>query len=172
MNGGMDRDDIELMWTKDRINWKRAEEREHRNTIKQIGWVNADRLQLNENGIEALCKYLTKDPQGKKRWSSSRNLERPVMQPPADSKYSKRQIETAAKSPDKGKEFFDKQFPDYNIVSIEPIYYDQTGWHIYMKMWRKKKKEVKKHVGRRKKKKPRKGKNRSVVISGSAKAKG
>ena len=42
------------------------------NFIKD-NWVNADRLQMNENGIEGLCKYIVKDPQGKKRYSSSRN---------------------------------------------------------------------------------------------------
>ena len=77
MNGGLDRDDVELMWTKDRINWKKTDDPEYRASIKQLGWVNADRLQMNENGIEGLCKYIVKDPQGKKRYSSSRNLDRP-----------------------------------------------------------------------------------------------
>ena len=77
MNGGLDRDDVEMMWTKDRINWKKTSDPEYRASIKQLGWVNADRLQMNENGIEGLCKYIVKDPQGKKRYSSSRNLDRP-----------------------------------------------------------------------------------------------
>ncbi len=72
MNGGLDRDDVEMMWTKDRINWKKTSDPEYRASIKQLGWVNADRLQMNENGIEGLCKYIVKDPQGKKRYSSSR----------------------------------------------------------------------------------------------------
>lgn len=155
MNGGIDRDDVELMWTKDRINWKKADnDPEYRNEIKQLGWVNADRLQLNENGIEGLCKYITKDPQGKKRWSSSRNLERPVLLPPADSKYTKKKVEELAKSQDAGKDFFEKKFTDFNIVSVEPVYYEETGWHIYLKMWRKtprKKKQKGRKPGRRKK---------------------
>lgn len=138
MNGGLDRDDVELMWTKDRINWNKIEkDPQNRAAIKQMGWVNADRLQMNENGIEGLCKYITKDPQGKKRWSSSRNLERPVQHPPADSKYSKKQVENLAKSNDLGKSFFEKKYPQYNIVEIKPEYYEETGWHIYLKMWRK-----------------------------------
>ena len=84
INGGLSRDVMEMMWTTERINWKKADN-DPQYTVKQMGWVNADRLQLNENGIEALCKYITKDPQGKKRWSSSRNLERPVERKPADS---------------------------------------------------------------------------------------
>lgn len=43
MNGGLDRDDVEMMWTKDRINWKKTSDPEYRASIKQLGWVNADR---------------------------------------------------------------------------------------------------------------------------------
>lgn len=138
MNGGLSRDDVELMWTADRINWNKAQkDPEYRASIKQMGWANADRIQTNENGIEALCKYIVKDPQGKKRWSSSRNLVRPVELPNADYKYSKKQIEKLAKSDDCGAEFFKKQFPDYDIREITPVYYEETGWHIYLKMWKK-----------------------------------
>lgn len=154
MNGGLPRDDVELMWTAQRINWKKAEkDQEYRAGIEQMGWVNADRLQMNENGIEALCKYIVKEPKGKKRWSSSRNLKRPMEHPPADSKYSRAQVERLAKSDDCGKEFFEKQFPRYDIVDIQPVYYEETGWHIYLKMWKKPDKKKKK---RQKKKKERK----------------
>lgn len=159
MNGGLSRDDVELMWTTERINWKKAgADPEYRAGIKQIGWVNADRLQVNDNGIEGLCMYITKNPNGKKRWSSSRNLERPVQHPPADSKYSKKQVENAAKSNDLGRAFFEKRFPDYDIKEIKVEYYEQTGWHIYMKMWRKKPKKKGKQNGCRKKQKSRKTK--------------
>lgn len=152
VNGGIDRDLLELMWTENRINWKRIEDPQYRKSIPMIGYCNADRIQPGENGIEALCRYLVKDPQGKKRWSSSRNLERPVLLPPADRKYRRRQIENVAKSTDGGKEFFQKQFPDWIITSIAPVYYEETGWHIYLKMWRKKAKRGK-PVGNRKKRK-------------------
>ena len=176
MNGGLDRDDVELMWTKARINWNKTEDPEYRASIKQLGWVNADRLQMNENGIEGLCKYIVKDPQGKKRYSSSRNLERPEVsrndgtekgqrdqsqwkcsrnltapeEKCNDHKYSRKKVEQLAKSPDGGLEEFRKIYSDYNIVSCEPVYYEQTGWHIYLKMW--KKKGVKKSADSKKKK--------------------
>lgn len=150
MNGGLSRDDVELMWTADRINWNKAQnDPQYRAGIKQMGWANADRIQTNENGIEALCKYIVKDPQGKKRWSSSRNLVRPVELPNADYKYTKKQIEKLAKSNDCGKEFFKKQFPDYEIVSVEPVYYEETGWHIYLKMWKKPDKKAGKKKSRK-----------------------
>lgn len=170
MNGGIDRDEAEMMWTAQRINWKKAdspdkqEAQEYRDSIQRMGWANADRVQTNDNGIEALCKYITKDPQGKKRYSSSRNLERPetertdntekqtadqnlwkasrnLTEPQEkcnDFKYSKRRVEQLAKSPDGGLSEFQKIYADYDIVSCEPIYYEQTGWHIYLKMWKKK----------------------------------
>lgn len=141
MNGGLSRGDVELMWTKKRINWKRIEsDSEYRQSIKdaRMGYRNADELQLNENGLEALCEYLTKNPRGKKRWSSSRNLDRPIEHPPADKKYTRAQVARLANSPDCGKGFFEKKFPNYDIVSVKPIYYDETGWHIYIKMWKKK----------------------------------
>lgn len=152
MNGGLSRDDVELMWSNDRINWnKAAQDPEYREGIRQMGWVNADRIQTNENGIEALCKYIIKDPQGKKRWSSSRNLVRPVELPPADYKYTKKQIEKLAKSDDCGKEFFTKQFTGYEIREITPVYYEETGWHIYLKMWKKPGKKKGKKTGGKKK---------------------
>lgn len=138
MNGGLNRTEIEIMWTKDRINWRKASDTpNYFDEINQIGWANADRIQVDENGIEALCKYITKDPVGKKRWSSSRNLRRPEQMPNADSKYSKAKITRLATSADAGKEYFEKQFPLYQIVSVQPVYYDETGWHIYLKMWKK-----------------------------------
>ncbi len=138
MNGGLNRTEIEAMWTKERINWKKAQnDLNYFDEINQIGWANADRIQVDENGIEALCKYITKEPQGKKRWSSSRNLIRPEQMPNADSKYSKAKITRLATSADAGKKYFEKQFPLYQIVSVQPVYYDETGWHIYLKMWKK-----------------------------------
>lgn len=176
MNGGMDRDEVEAMWTKQRINWKRWKEDDaYRDGIKQIGYANADRLQVNENGIEALCKYIVKDPQGKKRYSSSRNLIRPEVErkdnKPAetakesqwkhsknlimpeekcnDFKYNRKKVEKLAKSADAGLAEFKKIYSNYDIVSVEPVYYETTGWHIYLKMWKKCGKSVdKKKKGR------------------------
>jgi len=67
-----------------------------------------------------------------------------VEQPPADHKYSKAKVEALAKSNDQGKGFFKKQFPGYTIADVKPEYYEETGWHIYLKMWRKPDKKPKK----------------------------
>ena len=123
MNAGLDRDEVEMMWTAERINWRKYDaDHSYGDTVERIGYVNADRIQTNENGIEALCKYVMKNPKGKKRWSSSRNLVRPVERPPADGKYSKKKVEALAKSNDRGLDFFQKRFHGYTIAEIRPEY--------------------------------------------------
>ena len=83
MNEGLSRDDVEMMWTNERINWRKVE-KDPEYKVNQLGYANADRLQPNENGIEALCKYITKDRRGRKggqavetlkdRWSSRQQI--------------------------------------------------------------------------------------------------
>ncbi|TWW13146.1 hypothetical protein LABALGNA3A7_09520 [Dellaglioa algida] len=131
MNGGIDRDEVEDVWSKKK---------------KTMGWVNARKIQTNENGAEALAIYLTKDPQGKKRWSSSRNLTRPVELEPNDSRYSKRKIEKMAMSNDLGREIFEREFKDFYIADVRSVYYELTGWHIYLKMWRKEKADANQRI--------------------------
>ena len=46
------------------------------------------------------------------------------------------------KSPDAGLEEFRKIYSNYNIVSCEAVFYEQTGWHIYLKMWKKEPKKA------------------------------
>ena len=153
MNAGLDRDEVEMMWTAERINWRKYDaDHSYGDTVERIGYVNADRIQTNENGIEALCKYVMKNPRGKKRWSSSRNLIRPVERPPADGKYSKKKVEAMAKSTDQGRDFFQKRFQGYTIAEIRPEYYEETGWHIYLKMWKKPDKKPKKSRKKERKK--------------------
>lgn len=125
-NKKFSRDDVESIWSK-RIKGK---------GIKSIGYVNARNLQPNENGIEGLLKYLSKDPKGKKRWSASRNLKVPVMAK-NDSFYRKSKIEKMATSSDQGRDYFEQRYKNYRIVEINFEYYEQTGWHAYLKMWRK-----------------------------------
>lgn len=170
MNGGPGnfRDDAELLWTRERINWKKAEEdEEYRTEIEKrsIGYRNADRIQAGDNGISDLANYIAKDPSGKKRWSSSRNLELPVIRKPNDTKYTKSKVERLVTSPDSGREYFEKQYPAYKITEINPVYYEETGWHVYLKMWKKKRTPRKKLL----KHKRKRTRHRTVKTRGGAK---
>lgn len=130
MNGGLDRDTVEDLWCKRKRKGEKKGER--------IGFINADRLQPDENGVAALCSYLTKHPNGKKRWSSSQNLEKPWSRA-NDYKYSKREIAKMAKnSPDLS--YWERKYEGWKITNsdygIKAEYNEHTGWSIYLKMRR------------------------------------
>ncbi len=127
LNGGLDRDVLESLWSRRKKKGEKQGE--------MIGFVNADRLQPDEYGLEALCRYLTKDPQGKKRWSSSQNLVKPWSRT-NDRKYSRRQVQQAAKLAD-DRQFWEKKYPGYALTECKPEYSDYNGWSIYLKMHRR-----------------------------------
>ena len=129
MSGGLDRDEIEDLW-------RRKKERGQK-VGKKIGRINADRLQLDENGLAALAAYLTKEPNKKKRWSSSQNLIRPIEASPNDHKYSKRQIEKIAKGY-VDDEYWKKKYPGWHITDrdygIQISHNERSGYYIYLRL--------------------------------------
>nr|DAY89301.1 MAG TPA: hypothetical protein [Caudoviricetes sp.] len=121
----LDRDTIEDLWSRRK---KKGEKKGER-----LGTINVDRLQFDQNGIEGLCEYITKAKKSKKRWSSSRNLVRPYSRK-NDSKFGKREVERLCKSNDPISEL-EKKYPKLNIVEVQTKYYEEDGWHIYIKGW-------------------------------------
>ena len=132
INGGLSRDDLELMWSTTRINWNKANDREYRKKIDYIGFVNCDRLQPNENGIEGLVNYINKRKKGCKKWSTSMNLEKPK-EKKNDHKYSFRKLRELAKTQE-DKEVWRKQYPGYEPTKIDFQYNDYTGWSCYLRL--------------------------------------
>ena len=131
INGGLSRDTVEDLW--------RKRKRRGQQKGDKIGYCNADRLQAAENSISALCTYLVRQAGGKKRWSSSHNLERPASRT-TDMKYTHRQIEKWAHERP-GREFWERRFPGWTLTDedygISFEYNDFTGWAIYLKLRRK-----------------------------------
>lgn len=132
INRGLNRDDLELMWSTTRINWNKANDKEYRKKIDYIGFVNCDRLQPNENGIEGLVNYINKRKKGCKKWSTSMNLEKPK-EKKNDHKYSFRKLRELAKTPE-DKEIWRKQYPGYEPTKIDFQYNDYTGWSCYLRL--------------------------------------
>lgn len=133
INGGLSRDDLELMWSATRINWKKAQnDPEYRKNVDYLGFVNCDRLQPNENGIEGLVNYINKRKKGCKKWSTSMNLKKP-REKKNDHKYSFRKLRELAKTPE-DKEVWRKQYKGYEPTKIDFQYNDYTGWSVYLKM--------------------------------------
>lgn len=128
-NIGISRDEIEDQW----IIKKKGEK------DKRLGFINIDRIQSEEGGISALCTYLSKDPQGKKRWSTSQNLDRPESRT-NDTKYSRRQVIKIATAPPDYK-IWEKIYPGWELdnkdYGYETKYNDITGWSIHLKLRRK-----------------------------------
>lgn len=127
INQGLSRDEVEALW----CHRKKKGEKQG----KRIGFVNADRLQTNEYGLEALARYLTKQPNGKKRWSSSTNLDKPYYTE-STNRYSKRKTEELAKCPD-DREFWEKKYKGYVFTECKPVFNEVIGkWSLYIKMRR------------------------------------
>lgn len=137
INGGLNRDDLELMWSTTRINWKKAEsDPEYRKKVDYMGFVNCDRLQPNENGIEGLTNYINKRKKGCKKWSTSMNLEKPK-EKKNDHKWSFRKLRKLAKTPE-DKEIWRKRYKGYEPTKIEFKYNDYTGWSCYLRLRKRK----------------------------------
>lgn len=127
MNAGLDRDTIEDLWRRPRRKGQKKGDR--------IGFANADRLKPDDHGLEALARYLSKDPGGKKRWSSSQNLEKPTCRT-NDHKYSRRQVERIVRNEVDNQTFWRKMYPDWDLTECKPVYNEITGWAIYLKLRR------------------------------------
>lgn len=133
LNGGLNRDDLELMWSATRINWKKAESGpEYRKNVDYLGFVNCDRLQPNENGLEGLVNYINKRKKGCKKWSTSMNLKKPKKKK-NDHKWSFRKLRELAKTPE-DKEVWRKQYKGYEPTKIDFQYNEYTGWSVYLRL--------------------------------------
>lgn len=133
INGGLSRDDLEMMWSATRINWKKAQnDPEYRKSVDYLGFVNCDRLQPNENGIEGLVNYINKRKKGCKKWSTSMNLKKPK-EKKNDHKYSFRKLRELAQTPE-DKEVWRKRYPGYEPTKIDFQYNDYTGWSCYLRL--------------------------------------
>ncbi len=127
INGGLTRDEVEDLWSTGRGKKR-----------KPIGRANARRLQPDRTGLAGLAEYITKRPEGKKRWTCSKNLDRPWSRE-NDHKYKRGQIIKAAMSGDFSKIL--RNYPEHELVDkdygVEAAYNDFTGWSIYLRLRRK-----------------------------------
>jgi hypothetical protein len=109
---------------------------------KQHGYFgNANSISLtpDEYGLIGWSNYITKDPQGAKRWTASRNLKKPEIKPPVDNKISKRKVEQMVMDfQDKPREIFEDMFPGYEFLDIEIKRSNYVaGAYIYVRMHRR-----------------------------------
>lgn len=104
MNGGITRAELEALWAK--------------------GYANADRLQPNENGLEAVARYLTKQQKNRRRWATSKNLTKPKVRV-SNTKTSNARVRRIAQGFEtEAKEVMEKLYPGYVFVSAKVFYSD------------------------------------------------
>ena len=145
ISGGLDRDVMEQLWC-DRKR-KGVKERE------SLGYINCDRLQFNQDGIEGLSIYITKDMRkeevtegqlsiedimpsglkGKRHWKQSKGLTKPWYKPPSDKAYTRKKVLDIVHNytPDSEdlKKYFERKYKGY---ALDKCYYE---WNEYLGMW-------------------------------------
>ena len=78
--------------------------------------TNAYRFQPDKFGPESAALYISKDPQGTKRFVSSKNLKKPDTPPPKDGLTSARQVEKYAKQRIDDAQYWERKFKGYRFV--------------------------------------------------------
>lgn len=112
MNGGLDRTELEKMWAK--------------------GYANADRLQPDENGLEAIARYMTKQQRNRRKWSSSKNLKKPKVRT-SDTKVSNGRVKAIARDyMNEAKPVMEKLYPGYQFVKAK-VYYSDIVDGVYIR---------------------------------------
>ncbi|QNU67246.1 hypothetical protein EHE19_001480 [Ruminiclostridium herbifermentans] len=98
------------------------------------GRTHSRRLQTDDYGLEGLARYITKDSKNSKRYTTSRNLEKPKITI-ADSKMTKRKAERIARDQNLASDIFEKLYEGYIFNDID-IKYSKfvSGAYLYVRM--------------------------------------
>ena len=78
--------------------------------------TNANRFQPDKFGPEAAAKYMSKDPQGAKRFVCSKNLKKPDIPTPKDGLTSARTVEKMAKQRIDDDAYWERKYKGYRFV--------------------------------------------------------
>ncbi len=98
------------------------------------GRTHSRRLQPDDYGLEGLARYITKDPKSSKRYTTSRNLDKPKVTV-ADSKLTKRKAEKIAGDPNIACVLFQKLYEGYLFKDLDIKYSDfVSGVYLYVRM--------------------------------------
>ena len=120
MDGDLDRDMVEQRWGK--------------------GYCNADRIQPDrKSDLAPLIGYLSKDPKGRKRWSSSQNLTKPwdsVNDDPRMMSAKKmKQVKDLPEDSEVMRKIIEADNPGYELENIEKEYReDISQWYFFCRM--------------------------------------
>lgn len=115
VDGGLSMDEVENLWKKGERN-------------------NVRRISPDENGIAGMAQYITKDPKGKKRWKSSKNLKQPEERK-NHSTFKASHVKKIVQGKLDIKEITEKKYREYIYTNSQVRYNDKNGrFYIYVRM--------------------------------------
>lgn len=118
MTGGIDCDTLEDMWP---------------NGMR----TNADRFQPERFGPEAAARYISKDPQGRKRFRHSLNLVKPKVPKPKDGTITRRGVERIAKERVDDRAYWERKYKGYRFIRCFTRYNEYNRhWYVSAIMYR------------------------------------
>ena len=151
ISGGLDRDEMEALWCDRKRKGKKERE--------PLGYANCDRLQFNQDGIEGLSIYITKDmrqeevtegqisiddllgikKKGKRKWMQSKGLKKPWFTAPSDKEYSRKKVLEIVNrhAPDSQavKSIFEHKYKGYCLDKCYYLWNENLGmWSISLRM--------------------------------------
>lgn len=98
--------------------------------------VNCDNYQPDRFGPEAAARYMSKDPQGARRWSCSRNLTKQI-EKTRDGKYTRRQVEKIAKQRVGEAIWWERQYPGYRFIRCFSRFNEyNSNWYVTAVMYK------------------------------------
>ena len=109
-------------------------------------WKNGTRTEIeelepDEFGLTGIANYISKDPKGKKRWKSSKNLKQPVERK-SYTVFSKKKISKMISDTSLISQFMNSNYKSKQYLSHE-VRYNKTNhmYYIYVQMRVKNKEE-------------------------------
>lgn len=98
--------------------------------------TNCDNYQPEKFGPEAAARYISKDPQGSKRFCYSRNLKKPKVKV-KDGSVSRRKVEIMAKLRVDDAQYWETRYKGYKFLRCYPRYNEYNGyWYLSVVMYR------------------------------------
>lgn len=99
--------------------------------------TNADRFQPDRFGPVAAARYLSKGPQGSKRYTCSRNLDKPVVAKPKDGKITEKGVQRIATQRVDDKDYWERRYKGYRFIRCYSRYNEYNGyWYVSVVMYK------------------------------------
>lgn len=113
-----------------------------RDKIKELwhdGHINVDEYDPDTFGPEAFCKYIRKDPQGKKNYVCAKGLKQPIVKPHKDGRIGKKAVERMATLHIDDKEYWEKRYPGYRLIRCFARFNKYNShWYVSVVMFKNK----------------------------------